>query len=56
MFQTLAVSKDYLLAMRHLVKLNPADEESVEGKIVIITGANSGNLKCVTCDRELDKS
>jgi len=42
MSQAIGVMKDYVLALRHLEKRDVTDEENVEGKIVIITGANSG--------------
>ena len=51
----MGATKDYILALRHVQKLDPTDEENVEGKIIIVTGANSGNAICFTVSRHLNK-
>jgi NAD(P)-dependent dehydrogenase (short-subunit alcohol dehydrogenase family) len=50
MFTTLSVTKDYLLCKRRLVPRNVEEEENMEGKIVIVTGANSGIGKCTALE------
>jgi len=42
MFQMMKCVKDYVAGLPTLQKRDPSDEENIQGKIVIITGANSG--------------
>lgn len=45
MMQALKCLKGYMTGLASNQKRDPTDEENIEGKIVIITGANSGETE-----------